>query len=334
MDAKQAEHPAMKLRPPRASSTRGTPVLRPARLAGQLGAYYALTKPRVVALIVFTAVVGMLLGTPAPLDTNVLLLATLGIGLAAGSAAAFNHVLDRRADAIMPRTRARPLPTQQLSATQAVVFAAALAALSGATLVVGVNALTAVLTLFALVGYSVIYTIFLKPRTPQNIVIGGAAGAAPPLLGWTAVTGSISVDAVLLFLIVFVWTPPHFWSLALYREKEYAAAGVPMLPVTHGSAFTRKSILAYTLALAVVTTLPWTTGMSGLLYGIGATALNLRFVAYAWQLHRRYSDALSRQVFRFSINYLAALFALLLLDRYGPAIVESVHAVAANLLLL
>ena len=258
--------------------------------------------------------------------------ATLGIAMAAGSAAAFNHVLDRRADALMARTRARPLPTHQLSAPQAVVFAAALAVVSAVILIVGVNALTAVLTLFALVGYSVIYTVFLKPLTPQNIVIGGAAGAAPPLLGWAAVTGSISVDAVLLFLIVFVWTPPHFWSLALYREKDYAAAGIPMLPVTHGSAFTRKSILAYTLALAVVATLPWVTGMSGPLYLVGATALNLRFVAFAWRLHRRYSDALSRRVFRFSINYLAALFALLLMDRYGSAIGEPMQALAANLL--
>jgi protoheme IX farnesyltransferase len=298
-----------------------------------VGAYYALTKPRVVALIVFTAVVGMLLGTSGPLDAPVFALATLGIALAAGSAAAFNHVLDRRADALMARTRARPLPTQQLAVTQAVAFAAALAAMSAAILVVGVNALTAVLTLFALVGYSVVYTIFLKPRTPQNIVIGGAAGAAPPLLGWSAVTGSVSVDAVLLFLIVFIWTPPHFWSLALYREKEYAAAGVPMLPVTHGSEFTRTSILAYTLALAVVTTLPWLTGMSGPLYVVGATALNIRFVSYAWRLRRRYSDALSRRMFRYSINYLAALFALLLLDRYGRPIGESVQAVAANLLL-
>jgi protoheme IX farnesyltransferase len=200
-------------------------------------------------------------------------------------------------------------------------------------LVLGVNVLTAVLTLSALVGYSVIYTILLKPRTPQNIVLGGAAGAAPPVLGWTAVTGSVSADALLLFLIVFVWTPPHFWSLALYRVDEYATAGVPMLPVTHGSEFTRKSILAYTLALAVVTTLPWVTGLSGLLYLAGVTVLNVRFVAYAWRLLRRYSDELSRRTFRFSINYLAALFALLLVDRYVPAIGESVRAMAANLLL-
>ena len=324
MDAKQVQHLAISSRPPRTSSTRIALVFR---------AYIALTKPRVVALIVFTAVVGMLLGTPQPIDATVFVLATVGIALAAGSAAAFNHVLDRRADAVMPRTRARPLPTHQLSATQAVIFAVVLAVVSAAILIVGVNPLTTMLTLFALVGYSVIYTIFLKPRTPQNIVIGGAAGAAPPLLGWTAVTGSISLDAVLLFLIIFIWTPPHFWSLALYRAKEYAAVGVPMLPVTHGSEFTRKSILAYTLALAVVTTLPWVTGMSGTLYLVGAVALNIRFVAYAWRLYRRYSDALSSRTFRYSINYLAALFALLLMDRYGPAIGASLQAAAADLLL-
>ena len=318
---------------PAMPSTRVTPALRPSRLTYQFNAYFALTKPRVVVLIVFTAVVGMLLGTPMPLNTAGGVLAPIGIALAAGSAAAFNHVLDRRADALMARTRARPLPTHQLSARQAVIFAAALAAVSAATLLIGVNALTSVLTLSALVGYSVVYTIFLKPRTPHNIVIGGAAGAAPPLLGWAAVTGSVSVDALLLFLIIFIWTPPHFWSLALYREKEYAAAGVPMLPVTHGSAFTRRSILGYTLALAVVTTLPWVSGMSGPLYLVGATALNIRFVAYAWQLHRRYSDALSRRMFRFSINYLAALFALLLMDRFGPTLGESAQALAANLLL-
>jgi protoheme IX farnesyltransferase len=331
LDAKQVQRLAMDSPPP-ATAGRGS-LLRATRLTEAIGAYYALTKPRVVALIVFTAVVGMLLGTPQPLDPTLFMLATVGIALAAGSAAAFNHVLDRRADALMARTRGRPLPTHRLSTRQAVAFATALAALSAATLILGVNGLTAVLTLSALVGYSVVYTIVLKPRTPQNIVLGGAAGAAPPVLGWTAVTGTVSVDAVLLFLIVFVWTPPHFWSLALYRTKEYAAAGVPMLPVTHGSAFTRRSILAYTLALAVVATLPWVTGMSGPLYLAGATALNARFIFLAWGLLRRYSDELSRTTFRFSINYLAALFALLLIDRYGPDIGESLLAMAANLLL-
>ncbi len=308
-----------------------SPAVGPSRLALRLAAYFDLTKPRVVSLIVFTAVVGMLLAKPGAATPHVVFLATLGIALAAGSAAAFNHVLDRRADAIMARTRARPLPTHQVSATQAVVFAAALAVVSAAILVFGVNTLTAYLTLFALVGYSVIYTIFLKPHTPQNIVIGGAAGAAPPVLGWTAVTGAVSTDAMLLFLIVFIWTPPHFWSLALYREKEYAKAGIPMLPVTHGSEFTRRSILAYTLVLAVVTLLPYATRMSGLVYVIGVTALNLRFVVYAWQLHRKYSDAMAKRMFRFSINYLAALFGLLLLDRYGAAMLESLQALILTL---
>lgn len=333
MDVKQVQRLAMNSRPPEALSTNGWSILRRTRLGAHIGAYYALTKPRVVALILFTAVVGMLLGTPQPLDAAVFLAASVGIALAAASAAAFNHVLDRRADALMARTRRRPLPTHRLSTSDATAFAAVLAALSAATLFVWVNSLTAVLTLSALVGYSVVYTILLKPRTPQNIVLGGAAGAAPPVLGWAAVTGTVSADALLLFTIVFIWTPPHFWSLALYRADEYAAAGVPMLPVTHGSEFTRKSILAYTLALAVVTTLPWVTGLSGPLYLAGVTLLNVRFVAYAWRLLRGYSDALSRRTFRYSINYLAALFALLLVDRYGLVVGESVRTMAANLLL-
>lgn len=308
--------------PPAAVST----ATRPPRLASQAAVYFELTKPRVVSLIVFTAVVGMLLATPGSLTPQVLVFATLGISLAAGSAAAFNHVLDRRADALMARTRARPLPTHQLTAAQAVAFAAALAIVSAATLLLGVNTLTAILTLLALVGYSVVYTIFLKPLTPQNIVIGGAAGAAPPVLGWTAVTGEVTTDALLLFLIIFIWTPPHFWSLALYREKEYAKAGIPMLPVTHGSSFTRRTILAYTIVLAGVSLLPYATGMSGFLYLVGAVVLNARFVAYAWRLHRRYSNALAWTMFRFSIQYLAALFALLLLDHYGAAIRDALQS--------
>lgn len=285
------------------------------RCVSQAAAYFELTKPRVVALIVFTAVVGMLLATPGSITPQVFVCATLGISLAAGAAAAFNHVLDRRADAIMARTRARPLPSNLLSARQASLFGAALTAVAGLTLVFGVNTLTAVLTLLTLVGYSVIYTVILKPLTPQNIVIGGAAGAAPPVLGWTAITGEVTLDAMLLFLIVFTWTPPHFWALALYREKDYASANIPMLPVTHGSAYTRRQILGYSIALAAVCLLPFASGMSGPAYLIGALALNLRFVAYAWRLHTCYSDALARKMFRFSINYLAALFALLLLDR-------------------
>jgi protoheme IX farnesyltransferase len=297
------------------------------RFLALAGVYLELTKPRVVALIVFTAVVGMFLATPGFVPLNVLVLATLGIALAAGSAAAFNHILDQRADAIMERTRARPLPTGQLTPRQAVIFAAMLALLSMTTLVFGVNTLTAGLTFVSFIGYSVIYTLFLKPATPQNIVLGGAAGAAPPVLGWTAVTGDISSDALLLFLIIFVWTPPHFWSLALYREREYAKVGIPMLPVTHGSKYTRRYILFYTILLAVVTLMPFATRMSGLLYLIGAVALNAGFIAYAWKLYRNYSDAVARKTFGYSIQYLAAIFTLLLVDHYRIVINEAVQSV-------
>ena len=304
-----------------------SPTTRRQRFLAQAGVYLELTKPRVVALIVFTAVVGMFLATPGFVPLNVCVLATLGISLAAGSAAAFNHILDQRADAIMARTRARPLPTGQLTPRQAVIFAAILALLSMTTLVFGVNTLTAALTFLSLIGYSVIYTLFLKPATPQNIVIGGAAGAAPPVLGWTAVTGNVSTDALLLFLIIFVWTPPHFWSLALYREQEYAKVGIPMLPVTHGSKFTRQYILIYTILLAVVTVMPFASRMSGLLYLIGAVALNAGFIAHAWKLYRNYSDALARKTFGYSIQYLAALFALLLVDHYRIVINEALQSV-------
>lgn len=301
------------------------PVARPNGFVAEATHYFKLTKPRVVTLIVFTAVVGMLLATPGSAAPHVLVLATLGIMLAAASGAAFNHVLDRRADAVMARTRSRPLPTHQLSTQQAVVFATVLAGLSAAILVVGVNGFTALLTMLALVGYSVVYTVFLKPSTPQNIVIGGAAGASPPILGWTAVTGEIAGDALLLFLIIFLWTPPHFWSLALYRQDDYAKAGIPMLPVTHGSLFTRKCILIYTLVLAAVTVLPFATGMSGPLYLAGALVLNARFIAFAWHLYARYSDALARRTFVYSIQYLAAIFALLLVDHYGTALLAIVR---------
>ena len=288
--------------------------------------YLQLTKPRVVALIAFTAVVGMFLATPGFVPLDVLVLATLGISLAAGSAAAFNHILEQQLDAIMARTRARPLPTGKLSRRQAIVFAAMLAMLSMTLLVVGVNTLTAALTFLSLIGYSVIYTLFLKPATPQNIVIGGAAGAAPPVLGWTAVTGSVDYDALLLFLIIFVWTPPHFWALALYREKEYAKAGIPMLPVTHGSEFTRKCILLYTVLLAAITLLPFATHMSGLLYLVGAVILNVVFISYSFRLYMNYSDMLARQTFSYSIVYLAALFALLLIDHYRRGIFETLQS--------
>ncbi|MFL6647192.1 MAG: heme o synthase, partial [Sulfurifustaceae bacterium] len=287
---------------------------------------FELTKPRVVALIVFTAIVGMFLSSPGLLPLGPFLFGTLGIAAAAGSAAAFNHVLDRSSDAVMARTRARPLPTGQLTTRGALVFAVLLGVFSMVLLFVGVNALTAVLAFASLIGYSVIYTVFLKRATPQNIVIGGAAGAAPPVLGWTAITGEISADALLLFLIIFVWTPPHFWALALYRREEYAKVGIPMLPVTHGPEFTRLHVLLYTVLLAAVTLLPFTTRMSGWFYLIGIVPLNAIFLYFAWKLYRDYSDALARRTFRYSIEYLALAFALLLADHYGTAIREALHS--------
>lgn len=288
--------------------------------------YYELTKPRVVALIVFTAVVGMFLSTPAGLPLVPFLAGMAGIAAAAGSAAAINHVLDRRADAEMARTRGRPLPTGQLTTAEALTFAVALGLLSMAVLVWWVNVLTAVLTFISLIGYSVIYTVYLKHATPQNIVIGGAAGAAPPVLGWAAITGEVSAQALLLFLIVFVWTPPHFWSLALYREKEYAKAGIPMLPVTHGAPFTRLQILLYTILLAAVTVMPFATHLSGWLYLLGAIPLNAMFLWYAWRLYKNYSDALAKKTFVWSIQYLALLFALLLIDHYRVYIHEALQS--------
>jgi len=288
--------------------------------------YFELTKPRVVALIVFTAVVGMFLSVPSGMPLGLFVYGTLGIALAAGSAAAFNHVLDRNFDAEMTRTRGRPLPTGQLTAREALVFAFIVGAVSMTLLVLQVNALTALLTFLSLIGYSVIYTVYLKHTTPQNIVIGGAAGAAPPILGWSAITGEVTSDAVLLFLIIFLWTPPHFWALALYREKEYAKAGIPMLPVIYGRAYTQLQILLYTILLAAVTLVPFATGMSGWLYLLGAVVLNVGFLKYAWRLYRNYSDTLARQTFRYSINYLAAMFALLLLDHYRIFIREALQS--------
>jgi heme o synthase len=298
------------------SSSLDLGVARPTRRRAVAGEYLALTKPKVVALIVFTALVGMFLAVPGLPPLDKLLFGTLGIAFAAGSAAAINHLLDQNADALMARTRGRPLPTGQLTAAQAARFALALGALSMLVLVAGVNALTAVLSFVSLIGYAVIYTVWLKRATPQNIVIGGAAGAAPPVLGWAAVTGGVSGDALLLFLIIFAWTPPHFWALALYREKEYGRAGIPMLPVTHGSQFTRLHILLYTILLTAVTVMPYATRLSGGLYLIGAMLLNAVFLHHAWRLYREYSDARARRTFVYSIQYLAALFALLLIDHY------------------
>lgn len=279
--------------------------------------FYELTKPRVVMLIIFTAVVGMFLSIPGMVPLDSLLFGTLGIGLAAASGAAINHIVDREIDSKMRRTSKRPLVSGGgLTAAQALAFALALGAVSMLVLVQWVNGLTAVLTFASLIGYAVVYTVFLKHWTPQNIVIGGAAGAAPPVLGWTAVTGQVSPDALLLFLIIFCWTPPHFWALALYREKDYSNAKVPMLPVTHGGGFTRLHILLYSLLLAAVAIMPFATRMSGWVYFIGAVALNAQFVWYATRLYLRYSDVLSRRLFVFSIQYLAMLFALMLIDHY------------------
>ena len=278
--------------------------------------YLELCKPKVVYLIVFTAVVGMFLAVPGWPPWNALIAGTLGIGLAAASAAAINHLLDQRIDAVMARTRNRPLPTGQLRTNQVLTFAFFLGLLSMLLLVVWVNVLTAVLTFLSLIGYAIVYTVWLKRATPQNIVIGGAAGAAPPVLGWTAVTGMIDHNALILFLIIFVWTPPHFWALAIHRRNDYASVDIPMLPVTHGVHFTRWHILFYTILLVIVTTLPFLTGMSGLLYLAGVTVLNLGFLWYALRLLRDNDERLPMQTFGYSIIYLMVLFAFLLLDHY------------------
>ena len=279
--------------------------------------YYELTKPRVVMLIVFTAVVGMFLAVPGWPGASAMLFGTIGIGMAASSAAVFNHVLDARIDIHMLRTRGRPLPEGRVSESHALAFASAICVLSMIVLWFLVNPLTAVLTFGSLIGYAVIYTVFLKRATPQNIVIGGAAGAAPPLLGWAAVTGEITSSALLLFLIIFVWTPPHFWALAIARKDDYAKVGIPMLPVTHGEQYTRLHILLYTILLVVITIFPYLTGMSGLIYLATAVALGAVFLNYAVRMLRERDDVeLPMRTFRFSITYLAALFAALLVDHY------------------
>jgi protoheme IX farnesyltransferase len=280
--------------------------------------YLALCKPRVVALIVFTALIGMLLATPSLVPLRVLIIATLGIGLAAASAAAINHVAEHRIDALMARTRNRPLPQGGLNPRQALIFALILGAISMYLLVAFINTLTAVLTFLSLIGYAVIYTMYLKHATPQNIVIGGAAGAAPPVLGRTAVTGSLDPHSLLLFLIIFAWTPPHFWALAVYRREDYANAEIPMLPNTHGPAFTRLHVLLYTILLIGVTLLPFATYMSGLIYLVGAMALNAVFLYYAVKMQFDDSDALAYATFKYSIVYLTLLFVVLFIDHYWP----------------
>ena len=278
--------------------------------------YYELGKPRVVMLIMFTAVAGMLLAAPGLPPLNALIFGTLGIALAASSAAAVNHVLDRRFDEQMARTRNRPLPTGHLTGTQALSYAAALGIASMVLLWGWVNPLTAVLTFCSLIGYAIVYTVWLKHATPQNIVIGGAAGAAPPLLGWVAVTGHVDAYALLLFLIIFTWTPPHFWALAIARRDEYAKAGIPMLPVAYGTDFTRLHILLYTILLVIVTLMPYLTGMSGLIYLLAAVILGAIFTTRALQLKTQTDVRLPMRTFRFSITYLALLFAALILDHY------------------
>jgi protoheme IX farnesyltransferase len=284
--------------------------------ASTFAQYLELTKPKVVALLVFTAIVGMLLAVPGMPPWQALVFGTGGIGLASASAAAINHLLDRRIDAVMMRTAHRPLPTGQLGTRQVLIFALALGALAMAILVLFVNVLTAVLTFASLIGYAIVYTLYLKRATPQNIVIGGAAGAAPPVLGWTAVTGEVHAHALLLFLIVFVWTPPHFWALALYRREDYARADIPMLPVIYGEHFTRWHVLFYTILLVIVTVLPWLTGMSGLFYLGGALVLGAGFLYYAIRLLNPPNEQFAMQTFGYSIIYLMALFAFLLVDHY------------------
>jgi protoheme IX farnesyltransferase len=282
----------------------------------RLRQFLALTKPRVVSLIVFTAVIGMFLAAPGLPPVNAVVFGTLGIALVASSAAAINCLVERTIDALMARTRARPLPRGDVTPLQTLAFACCIGAIGLAILYAKVNALTMWLTLGTFIGYAVVYTVLLKPATPQNIVIGGASGAMPPVLGWAAVADNVAPEALLLFLIIFAWTPPHFWSLALYRVKEFAKAGLPMLPVTHGSEYTRLQILLYTVVLLAVTLLPYAIRMSGLLYLAAAIVLGAVFIGYAVALLARYSDELARRSFRYSIFYLAALFSALLIDHY------------------
>jgi heme o synthase len=282
--------------------------------------FWHLTKPRVVSLIVFTAVIGMLLAAPTMPPLEALAAATAGIALVAAAAAAFNCLVEEKIDAAMARTRGRPTVIGTISHAQILLLAGGIGGLGLTILWHAVNPLTMWLTLATFVGYAVVYTVILKPATPQNIVIGGASGAMPPVLGWAAITGDVTFQPLLLFLIVFAWTPPHFWALALYRRHEYARAGVPMLPVTHGEAFTRLHLLLYTFLLTAVTLLPFASGMSGWFYLGAALVLDAVFLAYAIRIWRRYSDALAQRTFAYSIFYLAMLFAALMVDHYLPLV--------------
>ena len=295
------------------------PAAATAQPSSRWAQYYALTKPRVVQLIVFCAFIGMVLavpGAPTWQDWGRMLAASAGIWLVAAAAAAFNCLVERTIDARMKRTAWRPTARGELSHRQALVFSALLCAAGAAILLLAVNALTLWLTLATFIGYAVIYTLVLKPLTPQNIVIGGASGAMPPVLGWAAMTGQVGHEALLLFLVIFLWTPPHFWALALYRVEDYRRAGLPMLPVTHGNAFTRLQVFLYTVVLFAGCLLPFVVGMSGYLYLFAAVVLGLGFCGYGWALLRNYSDALARKTFRFSLIHLSLLFAALLVDHY------------------
>lgn len=287
--------------------------------------YLELCKPNVVLLIVFTAIVGMMLAIHSKPDWLVIIFGTLGIGLGAASGAAVNHVVDQKIDAIMERTRNRPLPTGGLGSEQALLFALLLGLSSMLLLALFVNMLTAALTLASMVGYAVIYTMFLKRATPHNIVLGGAAGAAPPVLGWAAVTGEVSLDALVLFLIIFIWTPPHFWALAIKRRNDYAEAGLPMLPVTHGIEFTKQQILMYTFMLLSVSLLPFVIHMSGLLYLVAALVLGVMFIYHAFVLYRSEGDQHAMATFGFSIIYLMCLFMALLLDHFLALALSVTH---------
>jgi protoheme IX farnesyltransferase len=278
--------------------------------------FYALTKPRVVQLIVFCAVIGMLMATPGLPDWPLALAATLGIWMVSGAAAAFNCLVEQQIDRRMKRTSWRPTATGELTTANALTFSAALCVGGSALLYFAVNPLTMWLTFATFIGYAVIYTVVLKPLTPQNIVIGGASGAMPPVLGWAAMRGDVGPEALIMALIIFLWTPPHFWALALYRTEDYRKSGLPMLPVTHGSEFTRLQMLLYTWVLFAATLLPYLFGMSGLLYLAAAVVLGGIFIGYAWLLWRRYSDHLARKTFRYSILYLSLMFAALLVDHY------------------
>ncbi len=285
---------------------------------GSCNDYYELCKPRVVMLLVFTAVIGMFLATPGMVPWEPLVWGTLGIGLAASSAAAINQVVDQKIDTAMRRTKDRPLPKGNITNTQAMIFAIIIGAIAMAILTFLVNGLTAWLTFLSLIGYAVIYTMFLKHATPQNIVIGGAAGAAPPVLGWTAVTGTIDPNSLWLFLIIFAWTPPHFWALAIHRKDEYAKVDVPMLPVTHGVEYTRRQVLLYTIIMCAVTLMPFAVRMSGVVYLVGVIILNAIFLYYAIKMQSGKDPSIPMKTFGYSIIYLMLLFALLLIDHYLP----------------